>query len=311
MARKRKSTEASPDVIPQQSSSRRIMRGARPLAGKVIGISVSQSRDIENYGYTSWDVNRVTVRLSEALLNAGARLVFGHDWRHDGIMAAICGLAIKSHVSDDENSGPLIQNFLAYPDQTSLPPERKRDLRRRELVHINQIEPVGVYTSQDSKLKRAVALSRMRYEMNKVIDARICIGGKRAGDDPDHPPSGFFPGVAEEAYWAAKTGTPLFATQFLGGVAAELIRTLDEESEQDKNANTRDSFVVTAGKEELHAQAIESIGDVKEGGFKLPPADLKSVFKIRKLNRATKNLWSESSVAVDVDSFAAIVRQLK
>src|SRR5712691_8325750 len=45
----------------------------RPLHGLVVGISVSESENLAAWGYTSADVNRVTLRLSEALLAAGAR----------------------------------------------------------------------------------------------------------------------------------------------------------------------------------------------------------------------------------------------
>ena len=57
----------------------------RPLEGKAIGISVALGEDHARCGYGAEEMNRTVVRLSEVLLSAGARLVFGHDWRPYGI----------------------------------------------------------------------------------------------------------------------------------------------------------------------------------------------------------------------------------
>ena len=302
-------------VTIEQTATRahkKFMRTSRPLSGKVIGISISRPDDIEQYGYSDWDVNRITVRLSESLLNAGAHLVFGHDWRPDGIMTAICGLAVKSHSVDDSESPPLIQNYLAHPDTTSLPDEQKQDLAQRDLVQIRNILPPTLSGATDSELDRALALSRMRFKMNEAIDARICVGGKRPQPDGKDGPSGFFAGVAEEAYWAAKTGKPLLVADFLGGVTAELIRTLNPKSKKQSNeAEERISFKILKDKEKLYRQASASLKSNELSEFNLPPKDLKKVFNINKLNAATDGLWTQGCEAVDVDSFSAVVRQLK
>ena len=293
-----------------QQREREFVRMARPLDGKIIGISISEADDIEHYGYRGWDVNRVTVRLSEALLNAGAHLVFGHDWRPDGLMTAICGMAIKSHSIGDGEAPPLIQNFLAHPDKTNMSTELKRDLRQRDLVRIRTIDPPKVNGGLDPELERALALSHMRFVMNSAIDARICIGGKRLNDQTAIP-AGFFSGVAEEAYWAAKTGKPLLVAGFLGGVTAELIRSTGEKGKLASDDRGFESLAVVEQKKELHQRACEMLKTRKYKKFELPPADLKPTFDAKVLGVATKGLWDKGCQAVDVDSFAAIVRQLK
>lgn len=306
--KKSKKTKSDLDLA-EAKRERNFIRTSRPLAGRVLGISISESDDIEDYGYGSWDVNRITVRLCEALLNAGAHLVFGHDWRPDGIMTAICGIAIKSHSTADSELPPLIQNFLAHPDKTSISDQLKRDLRQRDLVRIRTVDPPRVNGGLDPDLQRALALSRMRFRMNLEVDARICLGGKRLSQSSAIP-AGFYSGVAEEAYWAAVTGKPLLVGGFLGGVSHELIESLSSETVVGEHLGI-DSLAVVEQKTELHEKAVAMFKDREFEEFEMPPADLKPVFETDKLNDATNGLWNKGCEAEDVDAFAAIVRQLK
>ena len=58
----------------------------RPLAGCIVSLSISESDDSAERGFPSWQVNRVTLQLVAALFGQGASVVFGHDWREDGVM---------------------------------------------------------------------------------------------------------------------------------------------------------------------------------------------------------------------------------
>src|SRR5690242_10358288 len=67
----------------------------RPLEGLAVGIGVALGEDSAQHGFGEEEMNRAIVRLSDALLSAGARLVFGHDWRPSGIMSAVARLAVS------------------------------------------------------------------------------------------------------------------------------------------------------------------------------------------------------------------------
>lgn len=67
----------------------------RPLEGLVVNLSVSQGDDTLKHGYPGWQVNRVTLQFVAALFGQGASLVFGHDWREDGVMEAVHGLPFR------------------------------------------------------------------------------------------------------------------------------------------------------------------------------------------------------------------------
>jgi hypothetical protein len=196
----------------------------RRLNGLVVGISISESDDLRDWGYTPADVNRSMVRMSEALLAAGARLIFGHDWRPDGIMDAICRLAIRYQPRDELSSRePLIQSVLAWPDQSSMEPTLRTELEQRGVLRVEMLPaPKGEWQSPLDPTAKALALAEMRKELARRSHARICLGG-RDGRQSDRPVKGFYAGVVEEAYRSVRAGQPVYFGSFLGGVCAAVV----------------------------------------------------------------------------------------
>ena len=84
-------------MIPADKKSDGALKGAsaRPLEGVSVGLSISLGEDSYEYGFSEEEMNRALVRLSDSLLSAGANLVFGHDWRPNGVMAAVAKLAVS------------------------------------------------------------------------------------------------------------------------------------------------------------------------------------------------------------------------
>jgi hypothetical protein len=210
----------------------------RPLTGSIVNLSVSESNDSEERGYPSWQVNRVTLQIVAALFGQGASLVFGHDWREDGVMEAVYGFArqVQSPVplsakGADNEAQPLLRNFLPWPDKPFLP---ERDLER--LSATLRVEPVGlpselttfandpVLPHRDDdvyRYLRARGLTFLRHKLNEVCDVRVCLGGRRTGAQ------GRYPGVIEEALLALRSNKPLYLAGFLGGATAQVIDALE------------------------------------------------------------------------------------
>src|SRR5262249_51857710 len=97
------------------------MNAVRPLQNCVVGISISDSGEMERLGFDRAEVNRFTVRLTESLLAAGARVAFGHDWRPSGVMEAVAALAIQYFTKPEKDAEassklPPIINRVAAPD---------------------------------------------------------------------------------------------------------------------------------------------------------------------------------------------------
>lgn len=267
----------------------------RSLDGWVIGVSVANADDLASHGYTSEDVNRATVRLSEALLHAGARLVFGHDWRPDGVMDAICRIAVKYQPPFPERSAPLplIQNLLPWPNQPTLDAELRRDLEQRGVLKVQTIGlPDCQWTSPGDPTARAISLTHMRRELVKRTNARICLGGKVQSTE------GFFAGIVEEAYNAALAGQPVYVGRFLGGAAARLVNAMQHAPRNEHALRGVDA------KKATYEMVLQKSPDL------VPPWDLSEAFSTAKLQRLSglnPEDWESLLNAPDVEVFSTYV----
>jgi hypothetical protein len=209
----------------------------RPLTGCVVNVSISESDDSASRGFPAWQVNRVTLQVVAALFGQGASIVFGHDWREDGVMEAVCGYARQMQppvpVPRDEAEAtgqPLLLNLLPWPDDPFLP---VRDLER--LSSTLRVEPAGLpeslrafdgegrHEGPRSRLYgylRARGLTFLRHRLNEVCHARLCLGGRRGGS------AGRFPGVIEGAYLAVRIGRPLYVAGLLGGASQQVVEAI-------------------------------------------------------------------------------------
>lgn len=201
------------------------MNGSNPyrrsLEGLVIGISISESSDSSDLGFSSSEINRVVVRIAEALLGEGARLLFGHNWRRDGVMTEIHRLALRYQASDH----PVIMNLVPWPDDPGL-----SDQERREAAGTLEIREAGLppdlnqqtlnRTTFPQAWLRARALTWMRRQMARIVDAQICLGGRTERF------SGRYPGVVEEAYLVSQERKPQYFSGLLGGATDQMIRAI-------------------------------------------------------------------------------------
>jgi len=207
---------------------------SRPLAGCVVGLSISESDDSARRGFPPWQVNRVTLQVVSALFGQGVGVMFGHDWREDGVMEAVHGFALQMQppvpLSPQEAAAadqPLLQNLLPWPDEPSLPiQDRERlasTLRIEEAglpAELRQYETQAIELGQDAPLYRylrARGLTHLRHSLDSQSDARLCIGGRTGGS------AGRFPGVVEEALLAVESRKPIFLAGILGGATRQLI----------------------------------------------------------------------------------------
>jgi hypothetical protein len=205
----------------------------RPLAGYAVNLSISESDDSSQLGFPDWQVNRITLQLVAALFGQGATVVFGHNWREDGVMQAVCGFAQQvqspvpiSPAEADATGQPLLMNFLPWPDKPYLPIEELENLsstlRIEEAGLPPDLQPVSERALQAGpatdlyKYLRARALTVLRYRLNAACDARLCLGGRLTKYQ------GRYPGIIEEAFLAIKFNKPLFLAGLLGGAVKQV-----------------------------------------------------------------------------------------
>ncbi len=209
---------------------------SKPLSGCVVGISISESEEMERLGFDRREMNRCVVRLSELLLAAGARLAFGHDWRPGGVMEAVAALAVRYfNVRRNDEGRPLseapIINRVEWTRQPFLAEVRRRDPgvaeewpaepppMARLLEGIVDARAARQPASSSSSHEQAVAdgLTEMRKELAELCHLRICLGGKVTGY------SGRKPGIVEEAWLTLERGRPVLASTVFGGASRVVV----------------------------------------------------------------------------------------
>lgn len=213
------------------------MIAIRPLAGMIVNLSMSESNDSAGRGFPPAQVNRVTLQVVSALFGQGASLIFGHDWREDGVMEAVHGFAQQVQLPallTPEQSKPSVQpllwNLLPWPDKPRL---SQKDLEC--LASTLRVEPAGLpeelieygdaalcegHESALYQYLRARGLTHLRHLLTKISQARLCIGGRKSGSE------GRYPGVIEEALLSLEDRKPLYLAGVLGGAAHQLIQAL-------------------------------------------------------------------------------------
>jgi hypothetical protein len=188
----------------------------RPLAGMLVNLSISENEDNEELGFPRWQVNRTMLQIVSALFSQGAAVVFGHDWRDDGVMEAVHGFALQMQGA---NSEPLLWNVLPRGDRPRLSKEERERLRDTLRV-IETAAP----SENDS---RGLALSQMREMLTGMSEARICLGGRMRGYQ------GNMPGVYEEALMAIRAGKPLYLAGLFGGATRMAIDAIERRRHDD------------------------------------------------------------------------------
>lgn len=200
-------------------------KGERLLEGRHLNLSISGADNQGSPGYPATEVNALLLQLTQTFFTQGAGLVFGHDWREDGVMETVHGFAQNCGLGAEPAAAPRMINLVPWPDPILLP-TAERD-RLKGTLRVTQIElpealrvhaATAVTQGAASPLHqylRARGLTELRRALNRVSDARLCLGGPEAS-------AGRYPGIVEEAYLAVTDGIPLYVSSVLGGAAAQV-----------------------------------------------------------------------------------------
>lgn len=197
------------------------------IAGKRVGISISQSSDLPLNGLTLHHLNDVMIEFARYLLASNAIIAYGGDLRANGFTQILFDLSRK-YLETSEKPKSKIINFLTWPFYRDLTEMEQAELK--DIAIIKKIDlPVDLSKFSDIKLNYsqlnhkylvARSLTEMRKEMNKFIDCRIIIGGKTTNFQ------GRYPGLVEEAYYAIKSKKPVYLIGAYGGAASTIIKAI-------------------------------------------------------------------------------------
>ncbi|EMO46589.1 hypothetical protein [Leptospira santarosai] len=201
------------------------------LKGKTIGISISESEDFEELGYSLEHLRDAIVEIARYIANLGGRLAYGGDLRHGGFAELL--FDILAYYKADKQLEPYerLISFLAYPISLTLTSSKEAELKNT--VTFRKIPPpddivhdLHEYLKPDSSENLYIwfrSLTMMREEMESQCDARVFIGGKIKEY------KGKCPGIMEELFIAVNNNHPVYLIGAFGGVTRDIISSLKNE----------------------------------------------------------------------------------
>lgn len=210
-------------------------RAILPLKGKRVGISVSDSDEFKQLGFSEMHQKDITIEMTRYLLVNGAQLVYGGDLRKDGYTYAFSELSFQ-YRQKSEHDKSHYTNYFGWPIYNNLQNSDEAEFKKNR-VEIKKVpapkeipdEIKNKFVPADSienKVYWAKSMSKMRSEMIRDTDARVIIGGKLSTY------KGFYPGIIEEGYLTVKAKQPLFLLGAFGGASSLIIRAIKGENEK-------------------------------------------------------------------------------
>lgn len=254
----------------RSDKSRTELLPADALLGKRLGISVSNSPDLDRLGLVEAHLRMTLGELARAIIIAGGSLFYGGHLQPEGIT----NFLIEELYRYGRRDRPL-KVCLAWTVHRAMSAEQIAEQKdflglfgeihflsadgQRLKGPINE-PPQDTFSPEE----RAQALTSLRDYIAGNIDARIVIGGKRTGFE------GSMPGIVEEVLFSLVRQQPIYLAGGFGGATHDIIRTLHLEHAAwfppQANSITEDDCL-TNGLKHIIKIAIEHKWDGSENGL--------------------------------------------
>lgn len=200
------------------------------LKGKMVGISISESDNLNELGYGLPHLKDAVIELARYLLASGGKLAYGGDMRQGGFTELIFDLLLYYKADKKLQPHERFYSYLAYPLSTTLSLEKEAELR--QIVSFRKIAPPKVLQipntneflkpdSPENLYVWARCLTEMREKMEADCNARIFIGGRTTGF------KGKCPGILEELLIALEHSHPVYLVGAFGGITKDTIDALN------------------------------------------------------------------------------------
>lgn len=212
----------------QKEAANGSLLGPNALAGVRLGISVSESPDLQRLGLLEVHFRLALGELARTVLVSGGDINYGGHLDANGYTAFIIHelrrfsrrdrpfhsiLAWQEHRRlTTEHLSSQVSDLGLYGDLTGLDPEGG-------VIDVFADRPAESVPETDQAVIRK-SLTSMRRYLTERSDGRIFIGGKRAEFH------GELPGILEEALLALEATQPVYFAGGFGGVTADITRVL-------------------------------------------------------------------------------------
>ena len=193
-----------------------------------VNISVSPCERAVRLGYDDRQINRIVIRMAQYFLDRDMRVIFGHDWREDGVMRAVADFAgtVAAHAAPDDAAAAKPRMLNVVPatraSLSSAAMEAQRDSGGvLEVIPFSHLagdvsDRAGIkHPGPDANPQqlRKWELTALRHWLTALLapGCRICLGGRT------HSFQGDEPGVMQEARIALARDKPLYLIGGFGG----------------------------------------------------------------------------------------------
>ena len=132
-----------------------------------VGISVSPCAEATRIGYDERQMNRIVIRMAQYFLDRNMRVIFGHDWREDGVMQAVANfaevVAARDETDDEKLDGELPSGMLT----------------EAELPVLSMYQMTGLVAASDRAAPAVKPLMLNVVPTNRVSLSRAAIEAQR------------------------------------------------------------------------------------------------------------------------------------
>jgi hypothetical protein len=199
------------------------------LKEKIIGISISESDNLNELGYGAVHLKDAMIEVARYIVASGGRIAYGGDMRLGGFTELMFDLLAYYKADKTLSPHERFYSYLAYPISATLSSEKEAELRQN--VSFKKVLPPKDITVANTKdflnpdspenlYVWARCLTKMREEMESECHARIFIGGRTKGY------KGKCPGILEELLIALANKRPVYLVGAFGGITRHAIDAL-------------------------------------------------------------------------------------
>jgi hypothetical protein len=202
------------------------------LTGKQIAVSISESEEINQLGYSDRHLTDAMTEFARHFLIQGTMLVYGGDLRTGGYTELFADLA-EQYLADKKQKNAF-KNYFFYPLSLNITKQHELDFKAKnvQVIKVEPEESLGItdkeFVKPDTPAKKYIwskCITKMREDMNIAIDARIVLGGKNTGF------LGKCPGIVEEAQIAIASKKPTYLIGVFGGATLNMINAIADQKD--------------------------------------------------------------------------------
>lgn len=197
------------------------------LYNKNVAISVSDSEDIEELGFSKIHQQDIILEITRYLIINGATLIYGGDLRAQGYTFRFSEI-VEQYIYKKENK-KYYKNYFSFPIYVDMSTTHKFEFLKNGVEIVNVPPPQNlnadinqfyIPNSNDNLFIWSESLTEMRKKMNNDSNARIFMGGACTNF------KGKYPGLLEEALLSLESNTPTYFIGAFGGITKRIISSI-------------------------------------------------------------------------------------